>query len=76
MFTHVGTISGALCSFEKMLSSWSHFLFQYNIYLFLAPLSLHCCSSFFSICGDGGHPLVAVCGLLIAVASLAVEHGF
>ena len=35
-------------------------------YLFLAVLDLHCCVGF---------TLVAVCGLLIAVVSLAAEHG-
>ena len=47
--------------------------FKIFIYLFLAVLGLRCCAGFFSSYGDGG--LVAVCGLLIMVVSLAVEHG-
>ena len=45
------------------------------IYLFLAALGLRCCTRAFSSCGERGLLLVAVCGLLIAVASLVVEHG-
>ena len=47
----------------------------YFIYLFLAVLSLRCCVQAFSSCGEQGLLFVAVCGLLIAVASLVVEHG-
>ena len=43
--------------------------------LFLAVLGLRCCSQAFSSCGERGLLSVAVCGLLIAVASLVVEHG-
>ena len=49
--------------------------FIYLIYLFLAVLGLHCCAWAFSSCGERGLLFVAVCGLLIAVASLVVEHG-
>ena len=45
------------------------------MYLFLAVLGLHCCVRAFSSCGKWGLPLVVVHGLLIAVASLVVEHG-
>ena len=45
------------------------------IYLFLAALGLHCCEQAFSSCGEQGLLFVAVHKLLIAVASLAVEHG-
>ena len=45
------------------------------IYLFMAALGLHCCARAFSSCGEQGLLLVAVCRLLIAVASLVVEHG-
>ena len=45
------------------------------IYLFLAALGLRCCAWAFSGCGERGLLFVAVCGLLIAVASLVVEHG-
>ena len=45
------------------------------IYLFLAVLGLGCCAQAFSICGEQGLLFMAVCRLLIAVASLVAEHG-
>ena len=42
--------------------------------LFLAALGLHCCAQAFSSCGEWGPPPVVVRGLLIAVASPALEH--
>ena len=45
------------------------------IYLFLAVLGLHCCTWSFSSCGEQELLFVAVCGFLITVASLIVEHG-
>ena len=45
------------------------------MYLFLAVLGLRCCTWAFSSCGELGLLFVVVCGLLIAVASLVVEHG-
>ena len=48
-----------------------HFFFL-NI-LFLAVFGLHCCAWAFSSCSE--LLFVAVCGLLIVVASLVVEHG-
>ena len=51
------------------------YLFMYLfIYLFLAVLGLRCCAWAFSSCGERGLLFVAVRGLLIAVASLVVEH--
>ena len=50
------------------------FYFIYFIYLFLAALGLCCCAGAFSNCGEWGLLFVAVCGLLIAVASLVAEH--
>ena len=44
------------------------------IYLFLAALGLCCCVWAFSSCGERGLLFVVVHGLLIAVASLVVEH--
>ena len=44
-------------------------------FLCLAGLGLHCCAQAFSSCGEQGLLFVAVHGLLIAVASLVVEHG-
>ena len=52
----------------------SFFLKIYFIYLFLAALGLRCCTRAFSSCGERGLLFIAVCGLLIAVASLVVEH--
>ena len=49
-------------------------LFIY-LFLFLAVLGLCCCAQAFSSCSEQGLLFVAVCGLLIAVASLVVEHG-
>ena len=43
---------------------------------FIFVLSRHCCGQAFPGCGKwGGYSLVAVCGLLIAEASLVVAHG-
>ena len=44
-------------------------------YLFLAALGLRCCAQAFSSCRERGLLFIAVHGLLIAVASLVVEHG-
>ena len=41
----------------------------------MAALGLHCCAWAFSSCGERGILFIAVCGLLIAVASLVTEHG-
>ena len=41
----------------------------------MAALGLHCCARAFSSCGERGLLFVAGHGLLIAVASLVVEHG-
>ena len=52
-----------------------YFKFIYFIYLFLAVLGFCCCARAFSSCGKQGLLFVALCGLLIAVASLVAEHG-
>ena len=49
-------------------------LFNFFFY-FLAALGLRCCAWAFCSCGERGLLFVAVHGLLIAVASLVVEHG-
>ena len=41
----------------------------------MAALGLRCCTRAFSSCSEQGLLFVAVHGLLIAVASLVVEHG-
>ena len=47
-----------------------------DVYLcILAALGLRCCTRAFSSCGESGLLFVEVHGLLIAVASLVVEHG-
>ena len=48
--------------------------FIYFIYLFLSVLGLRCCVRAFSSCGEWGLLFIEVCELLIAVASLVVEH--
>ena len=45
------------------------------IYLFLAALGLRCCVRALSSCTERRLLFIALCGLLIAVASLAAEHG-
>ena len=45
------------------------------IYLFMATLGLRCCIWAFCSCGERGLLFVVVRRLLIAVASLVVEHG-
>ena len=52
-----------------------HLLFFLIFILFLAALGLRCCMRAFSSCGERGLLFVVVHGLLIAVASLVVEHG-
>ena len=55
----------------------SFFFYQFSLFLFifLAALGLCCCVPASSSCGERGLLFIAVCGLLIAVASLLVEHG-
>ena len=48
------------------------FFFFFN--LFLAVLGLHCCEGFSRVEESGDSSRVALHGLLIVVASLAVEH--
>ena len=50
-------------------------LFFLILIYFLAAFGLHCCAWAFSSCGEQGLLFVAVHRLLIAVASLVVEHG-
>ena len=61
---------------------WLHIDFSFALFFcghckfiyFLAVLSLPCCAQAFSSCGEWGLLFIVVCGLLIAVASLAAEH--
>ena len=50
------------------------YFFNVVAYLFLAALGLRYCTRAFSSCGEWGLLFVAVCGLLIEVASLVVKH--
>ena len=51
------------------------FKIKLKIFLFLALLGLCCYVWAFSSCGEWGLLSIVVHGLLIAVASLVVEHG-
>ena len=69
-------------AFNTYLTSKRNFFFVFCffkinkfIYLFMAVLGLRCRAWAFSSCGEKGLLFVAVHGLLIAVASLVVEHG-
>ena len=69
-----------VCALVPRIICISFFLFFLNnfiyfIYLFLAVLGLCCCARSFSSCGEWGLLLIAVGGLLTAVASLVAEHG-
>ena len=48
--------------------------FYLFIYLFLAVLGLRCCVQAVSSCGEQGLLFIAVCRLLIAMASFVAEH--
>ena len=51
------------------------FVLKSDFFFFLAALGPYCCVQAFSSCGEQGLLFVAVRRLLIAVASLVVEHG-
>ena len=56
-------------------NAFDKYKFIYFIYfILLAALGLRCCTQVFSSCGEWGLLFVAVCGLLIAVASLVAEQ--
>ena len=67
----------ALCEGSVNTNSLHPFFLKthYLFILFLAVVGLCCCIWAFPSCGQwlGGN-FVVVCGLLLAVASLAVEH--
>ena len=48
---------------------FNRFIYFIICFYFLAALGLRCCAQAFSSCGEQGLLFVAVCGLLIAVAS-------
>ena len=51
------------------------FLKKILLYLFLAVLGLCCYALAFSSCSEWGLLFAAIQGLLIALASLVIEHG-
>ena len=55
------------------------FLFKFYVIIFIcllwAVLGLRCCTGFSLVAASRGYSLFAVHGLLIAAASLVVEHG-
>ena len=61
------------CSLFYFLFLFLKYIYLF-IYLFLAALGLRCCAQAFSSCSERGLLFVAVCGLLIVVASLVAEH--
>ena len=87
VFPHTGhfiLITHLFCSWKFVPLNHPHLFLLFlkiNLFilflfiLFLASLGLRCCAWAFSSCGKWGLLFVAVCGLLIAVASLASEHG-
>ena len=54
---------------------WLELFYLFILLSFLAVLGLPCCVRAFSSCGKWGLLSVAVCKLLIVVASLVAEHG-
>ena len=62
-------------AFPFLIGIWMSMCKKKVIYLFMAVLSLRCCMGFSLVVANGAYPLVAVCGLLIVVASLIAEHG-
>ena len=57
------------------MSAVFFFFFKFIYYLFLVALGLCCCARAFSSCGEQGLLFIVVRSLLIAVASLVMEHG-
>ena len=65
-----------LSFFSSFIYLFIHSFIHLFIYLFMAALGLCCCIWAFFSCGERGLLLfIVVRGLLIAVASLVVEHG-
>ena len=76
-YTYADKLPDVVTCFYYLFIYYYYFykLINYFIYLFLAALGLRCCARAFSSCGERGLLFVAVCGLLIEVASLVAEHG-
>ena len=54
----------------------SFVFYKIILFIYFAVLGLSCCSGFSLVAVSGGYSVVAVYELLIAVASLALEHRF
>ena len=80
LLEHLAALRWGICQCwgRRIASFWGWilpFLFKKNLYLFiLAVLGLHCCIGVSLVVASGGYSLVVVCGLLVVVASLVVEH--
>jgi len=57
------------------IAFWVSFQKILFICLFLAVLGLHCAHGLSLVVASGGYSLVGMCGVLIVVATLAVENG-
>ena len=62
-------------NYYKLSSLKHHTSKTIFIYLFMAVLGLHCCRGFSLGVRSKGYSQVVVCGILIATASFATEHG-
>ena len=49
-------------------------IFRFHLFFFLSSLGLHCCTGFSPVVVSRNYSLALACKLLIAVASLVVEH--
>ena len=67
--------SGALTARSHWGGGDISFFFFIIVCLFLALLGPCCCAGFSLVVAGGGYSLVALCGLLIVVISLVLEHG-
>ena len=57
------------------IECWAGFFgFLKNLFIYLVALGFRCCTQAFSSCSELGLLVVAVCRLLIALASLVAEH--
>ena len=87
-FSHIGhyrVLSRVPCAVQQVLVvylfyiQWCVYVFifpsSHFLIFFLAALGLRCCTLAFSSCGEWGLLFVAVCRLLIVMASLVVKHG-
>ena len=56
--------------------TYSNFIYlEKRLIFFLAALGIRFCMGFSIVAASRGYSLVAMCRLLIAVASLVAEHG-